>query len=87
MLSGEYILLLAGFKEWLQLLNYSPLGIPGLRANLRNFLQYQEQTGKTELRQLEATDANNFIAHLQNATGERSKKNHSAGHINKHIQA
>ena len=79
--------MLAGFKEWLQLLNYSPLGIPGLRANLRNFLQYQEQTGKTELRQLEATDANNFIAHLQNATGERSKKNHSAGHINKHIQA
>jgi len=85
--SAEYILLLAGFKEWLQLLNYSPLGIPGLGANLRNFLQYQEQTGKTELRQLEATDANNFIGYLQNATGERIKKNYSNNHINKHIQS
>lgn len=84
--SAAYILLLQSFTEWLQLLNYSPLSIPGLRAALKDFLQYQEASGKLLLEQLAPTDANYFIEYLQTKTGERTKKRLSNNHINKYIQ-
>ncbi len=85
--SAEYKLLLQCFTEWLQLLNYSPLSIPGLTTALKDFLQYQEATGKLLLEQLTATDANHFIEYLQTKTGERTKKQLSNNHINKYIQS
>lgn len=85
--SSEYILLPQSFKEWLELLNYSPLSIPGLVGSIRDFLHFQEQNGKPSLQQLEATDATAFINHLQQQTGQRTGRPFSAGHINKQIQA
>jgi site-specific recombinase XerD len=85
--SAEYKLLLQSFTEWLELLNYSPLSIPGLATALKDFLQYQEATGKLLLEQLAATDANHFIEYLQTKTGERTKKQLSNNHINKYIQS
>jgi integrase/recombinase XerD len=85
--SAEYNLLLQSFKEWLQLLNYSPLSVPALARSLHEFLQYQELNNKPTLQQLAATDANNFIELLQTQTGQRSGKPLSNGHINKTIQA
>jgi site-specific recombinase XerD len=85
--SSEYKLLLQSFTEWLQLLNYSPLSIPGLTTALKDFLQYQEATGKLLLEQLTATDANHFIEYLQTKIGERTKKRLSNSHINKYIQS
>lgn len=85
--SAEYKLLLQSFTEWLQLLNYSPLSIPGLTTALKDFLQYQEATGKLLLEQLTATDANHFIKYLQTKVGQRTKKQLSNNHINKHIQS
>ncbi|MBL7760519.1 MAG: tyrosine-type recombinase/integrase [Sediminibacterium sp.] len=79
--SPEYQLLLRSFAEWLTLLNYSPLSIPSLTRAIRDFLYYQEATGKLSLEQLVATDANGFIALLQ------AKGIYSNGHINKQIQA
>jgi site-specific recombinase XerD len=85
--SAEYKLLLRSFTEWLQLLNYSPLSIPALSRSIYEFLQYQELNNKTSLQQLHATDANGFIALLQQQAGRYSGKPISAGHINKQIQA
>lgn len=85
--SAAYKLLLTGFTEWLQLLNYSLLSLPGLTTALKDFLFFQEATGKLSLEQLTATDANHFIAYLQTKTGERTKKQLSNNHINKYIQA
>lgn len=85
--SSEYILLPQAFREWLELLNYSGLSIPGLTGHVRDFLYYQEQQGKPSLVQLEATDATAFIQHLQQQTGERTHRPFTANHINKHIQA
>ena len=85
--SSEYKLLLQSFTEWLQLLNYSPLSIPTHTTALKDFLQYQEATGKLLLEQLTATDANHFIEYLQSKVGERTHKGLSNGHINKHIQS
>jgi integrase/recombinase XerD len=85
--SNEYKLLLQSFTEWLTLLGYSPLSIPGLSGSVKGFLQYQEATGKLLLEQLAATDANCFIAYLQTKIGERTKKQLSNNHINKYIQS
>jgi site-specific recombinase XerD len=79
--SAEYILLLTGFTEWLQLLHYSPLSIPVLSRSIKDFLMYQQATGKPALAQLQPADAGSFIALLQ------AKEKYSAGHINKQIQA
>lgn len=84
--SAAYKLLLQSFTEWLQLLNYSPLSIPGLSSSVYEFLQYQELTGKPSLQQLVASDANKFIELLQTQTGQRTGKPLSNGHINKQIQ-
>lgn len=85
--SSEYILLLSSFREWLQLLGYSPLSIPALAGSVQSFLQYQEGNDKLSLEQLAATDANQFIELLQTQAGQRTGKPFSAGHINKQIQA
>lgn len=79
--SSEYILLLTGFTEWLQLLHYSPLSIPVLSRSIKDFLMYQQATGKPALVQLQPADAGSFIALLQ------AKEKYSAGHINKQVQA
>lgn len=79
--NAAYILLLTGFREWLELLGYSPLSIPALTLTIDHFLRYQEQNSKTSLEQLEASDANHFIAWMQ------EQKHCSNGYINKQIQA
>lgn len=76
-----YKLLCLSFKEWLQLLGYSPLSIPTLTLSITHFLKYQESSNKLSIDELEATDANQFIAHIQNG------KMISNGHINKQIQS
>ena len=85
--NAAYILLLQSFTEWLGLLGYSPLSIPTHTTSLKDFLQYQEATGKLLLAQLTATDANRFIEHLQTKIGERTGKGFSNNHINKYIQS
>ena len=85
--SSQYILLLESFTEWLGLLGYSPLSIPGHTTSLKIFLQYQEATGKLLLEQLTASDANHFIEYLQSKIGERTHKGLSNGHINKYMQS
>jgi integrase/recombinase XerD len=85
--SAAYKLLLQGFTEWLKILNYSPLSVPGLSTAVRKFLQYQEENNKIRLEQLMATDANDYIRVVQNSIGERTQKKLSNNHLNKIIQA
>ena len=84
---GAWILLLQGFKEWLQLLNYSPLSIPGMCQALQEFIKYLLAENKTSLADLEAADATAYIAQLKQATRKRTGRPLSGSHINKHIQA
>lgn len=82
-----WILLQQGFKEWLQLLGYSPLSIPTMIQAVQQFIQYLLIENKTSLDQLTAADASTYIAQLQQATGKRTGRTLSGSHINKHIQA
>lgn len=85
--SAGYRLLLTGFTQWLQLLNYSVFSIPALSSTVQSFLLYQEATGKLLLEQLSAGDANHFMDLLQHKIAKRSGKPLCNGTINKHIQA
>lgn len=82
-----WILLQQGFKEWLQLLNYSPLSIPTMVQAVQQFIHYLLTENKTTLSELEAADATAYIADLQLRTGQRTGKPLSGSHINKQIQA
>lgn len=85
--SSEYKLLLSNFREWLELLGYSVLSIPGLTGSVKSFLEYQELNNKPTLEQLSATDAGDYTELLQTQTGERTKRPLSNAHINKQVQA
>lgn len=83
----HYKLLLEGFADWLQLLGYSILGIPSLRAAVKDFLYHQETIGIASLQQWTAMDADTYIKLLQIRIGTRTGKPLSNAHINKQIQA
>jgi site-specific recombinase XerD len=84
---SEWILLLRGFKEWLQLLNYSSFSIPVIIQAVQQFVQFLLTENKISLNQLTATDASNYITRLQQTIGMRTGKLLSGAHINKQIQA
>lgn len=85
--SEAYILLQESFRQWLELLGYSALSIPGLTGTIRDFLIHQEICDRLTLEQLSAGDANDFIKLLQTKIGERTGRPFTSGHINKQIQA
>ena len=84
---SEHVLLCAGFKQWLQTLNYAECSVYNLPRHVGEFLHYQEQRGKMGLQQLAAADASSYIDHLKIQTGIRTGRGYSAGHINKYVQA
>ena len=85
--SSEYILLLISFKQWLEVLGYASGTRAVLPGHVREFLCSQEQSGKTVLEHITASDATQFIAQLKTRTGVRTGRPYSSGHINKYIQA
>jgi integrase/recombinase XerD len=85
--SSEWILLLQGFTQWLELLGYSPLSIPGLKQSLQYFLIWLQQGGKTALTQLVSSDGPDYMAHLQTLVGVRTKRPFSNKYLNKQVQA
>ncbi|WP_142688500.1 tyrosine-type recombinase/integrase [Chitinophaga polysaccharea] len=85
--SNEHVLLCAGFKQWLETVNYAECSVYNLPRYVGGFLYYQEQRGKMGLQQLTAADASSYIDHLKMQTGIRTGRGYSAGHINKYVQA
>jgi site-specific recombinase XerD len=84
---SEYILLLEGFRDWMQLLNYSAVSIPALVRGVEGFVKWLEQNNKLTLEQLSATDGSSYITGLKEQQGQRTGKIFSGSHINKQIQA
>ncbi len=74
--SVEYKLMLQGFAEWLQILNYAT--VAQHKRQVQHFLKYQEQNEKYSIEQLTATDPTVFI---------QTKTTVSNSSINKIIQS
>ncbi|MGN6491950.1 MAG: tyrosine-type recombinase/integrase [Agriterribacter sp.] len=85
--SPAYARLQDRFKVWLQTLGYAPATVYNLPRHVAEYLHWQEQRGNITIDSLTASSANAFISHLQLQTGIRTKRSHSAGHLNKYVQA
>ncbi len=85
--SPTYARLQDSFKVWLQTLGYAPTTVYNLPRHAAEYLCWQEHQGNVTLDSLTASSANAFISHLQLQTGIRTGRGHSAGHLNKYVQA
>lgn len=82
-----YARLQDSFSVWLQTLGYAPATVYNLPRHISEYLCWLQQQGNVTLDSLTASSANAFISHLQLQTGIRTKRSHSAGHLNKYVQA
>ena len=85
--SSEYILLCQSFEQWLEVLGYAAGTRQVLPGHVREFLNFQEQNGKSSLQHITASDATSFVSELRARTGIRTGRPYSPAHINKYIQA
>lgn len=85
--SPTYARLQDSFSVWLQTLGYAPTTVYNLPRHASEYLGWLQRQGNVTLDSLTASSANAFISHLQLQTGIRTGRNHSAGHINKYVQA
>jgi integrase/recombinase XerD len=86
-LSGQWTLLLHGFTQWLTLLGYSVLSIPGMMQGLRQFMRWLDEQDIYKLEQLQALHAREYMEQEKQRFGQRTGKPISPGHLNKQIEA
>ena len=87
LLRGAWTLLLHGFRQWLELLGYSELGIPSIVQALQQFMIWLGANDINTLDQLQPTHANEYLQREQQRLGHRSGRPLSTAHLNKQIQA
>ena len=69
------------------MLNYSKGTRQVIPYHVRAFLLHEEGAGKAAIGQIEARDAQMFLAGLKVKIGPRTGRPYSAGHLNKYVQA
>lgn len=85
--SPSYVELRDSFRQWLQTLGYAPGTVYNLPRHAAEYLHWLEQQSYPTIACITSASANDFIGHLQLQTGLRTKRGHSAAHINKYVQA
>lgn len=85
--SSEYILLCAGFRQWLQTLGYAAISVYNLPRHAGEFLHYLESRRISSVEAITATAASDYIRYLQTVKGVRTGRGYSTAHINKYVQA
>jgi len=86
-LGGQWPLLLYGFTQWLTLLGYSELSIPGLVQGLRQFMRWLSEQDVHNLEQLQALHASDYMQQECQRLGQRTGRPLSASHLNKQVEA
>jgi integrase/recombinase XerD len=86
-LSDQWTLLLHGFRQWLTVLGYSVLSIPGMMQGLRQFMRWLDERDIHKLEQLQALQASGYMEQEKQRLGQRTGKPLSPGHLNKQIEA
>ena len=82
-----YILFLASFKEWLDVLGYAESTVYYLPNHLQEFFYYLECHGHTDLNNITAQVIKNYYKNLQERANERQSGALSKSYLNKHQQA
>jgi integrase/recombinase XerD len=86
-LAGQWTLLLHGFTQWLTVLGYSELTVPGMMQGLRQFMRWLSDQDINSLDQLQALHANDYMEQEKQRLGQRSGRLLSTSHINKQVEA
>ncbi len=81
----KYNLLVQGFKAWLQTLGYAPMTVYGLPLQLKEFLNYLENNGITDIKKITPQHTDGFIMHFKNRKNRRKPGGVSIPHTNKQI--
>lgn len=75
------------FREWLDILGYSPQAVYQLPNHIRELLYYLEQTGIHHIKQLEVKYVRDFYDHLKHRSNQRKGGGLSNAYLNKYLQA
>ena len=75
------------FREWLDILGYSPSTVYNLPTHIKEFLHWCEQENITGIPQIKAEHIRRYYTKTKNRANDRRGGGLSNGHLNKHLQA
>lgn len=81
----QYKRLEKGFGEWLDTLGYAASTVYGHPRQLNEFLQWLEQQGCTQIKEITKKQTEDFIRYFKNRPNQRRSGGLSIAHINKQI--
>jgi len=77
----------AGFRQWLDILGYSPQAVYQLPNYIRELFYYLEQNGIHHIKQLEAGQVREYYGQLKYRSNQKQGGGLSNAYLNKHLQA
>lgn len=89
----SYQYLEKGFREWLDILGYSPMSVYNMPNQLREFLHYLESKKIYQVAEITQKEYKNYVQYISNRPANKPGQNEARGgalsnnFINKHIQA
>ena len=83
----SFILLVANYKEWLDILGYAESTVYQLPNHLQEFFYYLEQNSIRNINQITAKIVKEYYQELQQRANERQSGALSKSYLNKHQQA
>lgn len=83
----SYKLLVANYREWLDILGYAESTVYGLPNHLQEFLYYLEQQSINHINGITAQTVKNYYHQLQQRPNETTSGALSKSYLNKHQQA
>jgi integrase/recombinase XerD len=82
----SYKVLLQDFKQWLYLLGYAQTTVYNLPNHLKEFFNYLECHGHSEINTITTQTVTDYYKHLQERPNQRRQGGLSNGYLNKHQQ-
>lgn len=83
----SFKLLVANYKEWLDILGYAETTVYNLPNHLQEFFHYLEQNGIRNINQITTRTVKDYYRELQQRANERQSGALSKSYLNKHQQA
>lgn len=74
-----------GFGQWLDTLGYAASTVYGMPRMLNEFLQWLEEKGITEIKEIQSEQVKAFISYFKNRPNQRRAGGVSISHVNKQI--
>lgn len=85
--STQYQIIEQGFKSWLETLGFAASTVYGMPRQLREFLQWLEEKGTTEIKEIQLEQVKAFLTYFKNRPNQRRTGGLSIAHVNKQIDS